>query len=275
MSDHNITLFEACEILNISKKTISRYIRQGRLSPERVKSQQGTLKYRFARADLDALRASQAFQDTPPETDGRVETAAPEAQEGPKTGTQARPEAVSEATDETGQTGQGRQDTPAPSFEDSPYKTGQRGQTRQDIFRADRTDQTGHFEGQTGHESGLIALLRETTDLLKGQLTVKDGQINTLNDQVRDLIERDRETNILLKGLQDRLLYLAPPTPAADPAATTPAPGKPARSRRGFQIALLMILIATLGVYFYLNLMPVWGTVIEQGRILLNSTLGK
>ena len=49
MSDFNITLFEACEILNRSKKTISRYVRQGKLTPKQVKSQRGTLEYRFSK----------------------------------------------------------------------------------------------------------------------------------------------------------------------------------------------------------------------------------
>jgi excisionase family DNA binding protein len=56
MNEYSITLFEACEILNRSKKTLSRYIRQGRLTPQRITSQQGTLEYRFSRADLDALK---------------------------------------------------------------------------------------------------------------------------------------------------------------------------------------------------------------------------
>jgi excisionase family DNA binding protein len=78
MSDYNITLFEACEILNRSKKTIGRYIRQGRLNPQKVKSQQGTLEYRFSKADLEAFKEKQARQETqdkPDETgqDGQTE----------------------------------------------------------------------------------------------------------------------------------------------------------------------------------------------------------
>ena len=56
MSDFNITLFEACELLNRSKKSISRYIRRGLLHPEKVKSQQGTLEYRFTKADIEAFK---------------------------------------------------------------------------------------------------------------------------------------------------------------------------------------------------------------------------
>jgi hypothetical protein len=76
MSDFNITLFEACELLNRSKKSISRYIRRGLLHPERVKSQQGTLEYRFSKADIEAFRAlegnteqTETRQDTPDRTE--------------------------------------------------------------------------------------------------------------------------------------------------------------------------------------------------------------
>jgi len=64
MSDYNLTLFEACEFLNKSKKSISRYIRRGLLHPQRIKSQQGTLEYRFNKEDLEAFK----LQDTPDKT---------------------------------------------------------------------------------------------------------------------------------------------------------------------------------------------------------------
>ena len=51
MRDYNLTLFEACEYLNRSKKSLSRYIWQGLLHPEQIKSQQGTLEYRFSKDD--------------------------------------------------------------------------------------------------------------------------------------------------------------------------------------------------------------------------------
>lgn len=57
MSDYNITLFEACEQLSRSKKSISRYVRRGLLHPKKVKSQQGTLEYRFSESELKALNA--------------------------------------------------------------------------------------------------------------------------------------------------------------------------------------------------------------------------
>jgi len=106
-----VTLLEACKLLEKSKRTVSRYIKNGWLKPERIESERGTLEYRFNRADLVKFK--------------------------------------------------------------KPGKT------------EDRTE-------QTRPEGDIVALLKE-------QLKVKDKQIN-------ELIERSRETNILLKGLQNQLL---------------------------------------------------------------------
>lgn len=216
MTDYNITFFEACEILNRSKKTLSRYIRRGVLNPQKIKSQQGTLEYRFTRAELDALRErlatqDQTRQDTPDKT-GHPET----------TPLEADPTAI------LAQTGQSRQD---------------------------RQDKTG--QDKTAQEAGIINILKETTELLKDQLTIKDAQIGTLNEQVHKLIERDRETNILLKGLQDKLMLLEPPKPGA--IDTTGKTGRDETGKRGQrirQVILSALLLITLGVFFYYNLLP-------------------
>lgn len=225
-ADYNITLFEACEILNKSKKTVSRYIRRGRLSPIQIKSQQGTPEYRFTKADLDTLRAELARVDTPDRTD------------------------QTEGTDETGHAGQTRQDIPPLEkaiLSTKQEQTGQRGHERQDKTGQDRTR-------ETGHENGVITLLKETTELLKGQLSIKDTQISTLNDQVHKLIERDRETNILLKGLQDRLVLLDLPKHLAIEAT-----GKTGRGRTGRETRLLVLatlLLLTLAIFFYISILP-------------------
>ena len=223
-ADYNITLFEACEILNKSKKTVSRYIRRGRLTPLKVKSLQGTLEYRFTKTDLDTLRAELARVDTPDRTD------------------------QTEGTDETGHAGQTRQDRPPLEkaiLSTKQEQTGQSGQGRQDKTGQDRT-------GQTGQDGSIITILKETTELLKNQLTIKDTQIGTLNEQVHKLIERDRETNILLKGLQDRLMLLEPPKP---PAIETT--GKTGRGRTDKRLLVLAILLfIAFAVFFYFNILP-------------------
>jgi excisionase family DNA binding protein len=140
MTEFNLTLYEACEYLNRSKKTISRLIRKGKLHPKRVKSQQGTLAYRFNKADLDKLKKALG----------------------------------AEPTDETGQ------DRHAPKTPATALK------------RRDRADETGQDKSFTG-------IFNDIVETLKDQLKAKDRQID-------QLIERDRETNILLKGLQDRLM---------------------------------------------------------------------
>jgi len=235
MPEYNITLFEACEILNKSKKTISRYIRRGKLNPQQIKSQQGTLEYRFTKDNLDALRAELARVDT-----------------------QDRPD----TTDETRQTGQTRQDTPP--LEKALLHTEAKEPTpAQDKTGQSRQDKTGRDKAEeTEHPHSIITLLKETTDLLKGQLTIKDTQIGTLNDQVHKLIERDRETNILLKGLQDRLMLLGPP-----PVETTGKTGRDRKSRG--ELARLLVLIAllllTLSLFFYTNTMPILKNILTGG----------
>ena len=106
----DLTFVEACKILKKSKRTVSRYIKNGWLKPEKIESERGTLEYRFNRRDLLKFKK-------------------------PK-----------------------------------------------------RTEKTG----KTRPENDIIAFLKE-------QVKVKDSQI-------KELLERSRENNILLKGLHQLLL---------------------------------------------------------------------
>lgn len=51
-----------------------------------------------------------------------------------------------------------------------------------------------------------VSLLRKTNESLEEQLRVKDHQIRTLNQSLDNLGERQRETNVLMKGLQEQML---------------------------------------------------------------------
>ncbi|MBT9150495.1 MAG: hypothetical protein DDT40_00667 [candidate division WS2 bacterium] len=182
MSDFNITLFETCELLNRSKKSISRYIRRGLLHPERVKSQQGTLEYRFSKADIETFKTQEALQ---------VEQARQDRPDRPD-----RPD----GTDQTGHqksSSVGNEEENSQSRQDTPEQTGHERQDR---------NRTG-----TGQDSEVITLLKETTGLLKEQLTKKDEQIKDLGGKIDQLIERDRETNILIGQLQSKVLMLEKP----------------------------------------------------------------
>ena len=181
MSDFNITLFEACELLNRSKKSISRYIRRGLLHPEKVKSQQGTLEYRFSKTDIEAFKALEALN----------------AEE-------TRQDETGHEPEQTGQSGQKRQDTlKAENIKNKEVLD----ETRQDKPEETRPDRTR----ETGQESEVITLLKETTGLLKEQLVKKDEQIKDLGGKIDQLIERDRETNILIGQLQSKVLMLEKP----------------------------------------------------------------
>ena len=49
------------------------------------------------------------------------------------------------------------------------------------------------------------SLPQETFDLLKGELSIKNRQLQAKDDQIRELLERDRETHILIQQLQHML----------------------------------------------------------------------
>jgi hypothetical protein len=176
MSDYNLTLFEACELLNRSKKSISRYIRRGLLHPQQIKSQQGTLEYRFSKADLEAFK----LQDTQDKT--RQETG--------------------DTPDKTSQSGQ---------TDETPVKEAKI-QAIKEETRPDETDQPRQDKArETGQDNEIINLLKETTGLLKDQLAKKDEQIKDLGGKIDELIQRDRETNILIGQLQSKVLMLEQP----------------------------------------------------------------
>jgi len=179
MSDYNLTLFEACELLNRSKKSISRYIRRGLLHPQQIKSQQGTLEYRFSKADLEAFKLQETQDKTRQET--------------------------GDTPDETSQSGQ-TEATPSKEAEIKAIK---------DETRPDKAEQTSQDKTQeTGQNSEIINLLKETTGLLKDQLAKKDEQIKDLGRKIDQLIQRDRETNILIGQLQSKVLMLEQPKDA-------------------------------------------------------------
>jgi len=85
---------------------------------------------------------------------------------------------------------------------------------KEKILDKGQIEETGHpAPEQTGQDGEVITLLKETTGLLRDQLKVKDEQIKDLGGKIDQLIERDRETNILLKGLQEKVLMLEQPKP--------------------------------------------------------------
>jgi hypothetical protein len=62
--------------------------------------------------------------------------------------------------------------------------------------------------------SRLVARLENENDFLRGEVTVKNSQITVLQETVKQVIERDKETNILMQGFQ-RLLRLGSHEPRA------------------------------------------------------------
>jgi hypothetical protein len=213
-NEYVLTLFEACEILNKSARTVSRYVRRGLITPMSIRSRKGTLEYRFSRVELESLkdREDEIRQVTFAEDETADAVAAQfasidMASDRPMV---EMPFVVPNAA-------------PAP---ETPDMTGQMGSKQSAGLeiesRVEKLEQAADAKSADGEKQAvddatqrpdkeIIDLLKETTDMLRDQLQVKDEQIKSLNDKIDNLIERDRETNILLKGLQDRFLYLEKP----------------------------------------------------------------
>jgi hypothetical protein len=196
---HAITLFEACEKLNRSKKTLSRYIRKGLLHPKEVKSKQGTLEYRFSQADIDTFkeRENERRQDRQDTGDGTEETTYTPL-----------PEQEADLPLREIKTEETRQDTPDGTGQTGHNKEAEAEKEEKPLSKT-QIDETGHGrQDKTGRDGAgqdaVIELLKETTGILKEQLEKKDKQIEALND-------RQRETNIILNSLQSRLVLLEKP----------------------------------------------------------------
>ena len=55
----------------------------------------------------------------------------------------------------------------------------------------------------------LVTLLERTNTTLQSQLLVKDDQIKQLAQAIEELSQRQRETNILMKGMQEQILLVS------------------------------------------------------------------
>ena len=72
------------------------------------------------------------------------------------------------------------------------------------VEKAQQQEEAAEAAEQSG--AAYVSLLESTNTNLTGQLTVKDEQIKALNQALDDLSERQRETNVLMKGFQEQML---------------------------------------------------------------------
>lgn len=129
MIDNKLTLNEVVRILGKSKRTISRYIARGLLTPEKVKNEKGYLESKFDPKEINNFKL-------------------PEKKKAPET----------------------------PKSE----------------------------PGHTSHKTNGIDVI----GLLKDQLKTKEKEIARLHNKIDKLIDRQRETNILLGTLQSKVLRI-------------------------------------------------------------------
>ena len=81
----------------------------------------------------------------------------------------------------------------------------------------------GHVQHSVD-QAELFDLLKEQIKEKDKQIGVKDQQIAALNRTIDQQIERDRETNILLKLLQEQIFALQAPSDRSEPPHSHEAP---------------------------------------------------
>jgi len=193
--DYILTMFEACEILGKSKKTLGRYVRRKLVQPKLVKSIKGTAEYRFSESEIKAFKEGQPRQEIPFDS---------------VMGSQAgqsinRLESIKE-TDQTRQESKPMKDTQ----DKEPYKDNHQ-ELKEEIkeTRQETKVETGKRE-QT-RQGDTTNLITETIKALTEQLRKKDNQLEAKDRQIDSLLERNREMNLLLKFLQDKYPALEAP----------------------------------------------------------------
>lgn len=199
---YNITLFEVCETLGRSRKSLSRYIRKGLLHPQEIKSKRGALEYRFSQEDIEAFKQKESLM--------RQDKADSETGHKEKTDTPLTDKNKEKVLDKGQNSETGHLDSETGHSETHIYS--REAEKGENVLTKPLDSETGHPKetGQAGTEK-IIKLLEDTTGILKQQLTKKDEQIGKLNHTIGELVERNRETNILLKGLQERVFMLEQP----------------------------------------------------------------
>ena len=60
----DLTFTEVSELLKKSKRTVSRYISNGLLNPDRIKTEKGNLEYRFSQSEVESLKKRGRGQGT-------------------------------------------------------------------------------------------------------------------------------------------------------------------------------------------------------------------
>ncbi len=75
----------------------------------------------------------------------------------------------------------------------------------------DKPDDYSNNKKEDTQMSSQKPAFNEVVTLLKEQVKTKDEQIKDLGGKIDQLIERSRETNILMKGLQERVFQLEAP----------------------------------------------------------------
>lgn len=172
MGDYTLTLEEVSKRLNKSKKTISRYIKNGLLHPEETLSEKNTLVYKFSEADLELFKSGQGRQDKKPREE--------------RTGHKQKTSRVNKLN-----RGQARQD---------------RGDTRGDNDRTDKliemldrelAEKNAHITEMQKTLNELTATVKQNSETLKiysvKLLALTEGKTGQIIEDIQEVVETKEE----------------------------------------------------------------------------------
>lgn len=172
MGDYTLTLEEVSKRLNKSKKTISRYIKNGLLHPEETLSEKNTLVYKFSEADLELFKSGQGRQDKKPRED--------------KTGHKQKTSRVNKLN--RGQTRQDREDT-----------RGDNDRTDKLIDMLDRelAEKNAHITEMQKTLNELTATVKQNSETLKiysvKLLALTEGKTGQIIEDIQEVVETKEE----------------------------------------------------------------------------------
>lgn len=235
--DYVLTLYEVCEMLGKSSRTITRYVQRHILHPRALKSCQGTLEYRFSKSEIRRVRDNEknlrpylfTENDRPSPLPDYPSASFAAYNYSPSMPASASLPYLAPGVSFPMNQNQFHQVPPpaffpsvvpsqnfAGEFLEKEMELGSRKNRPKEgpAKKALKKSEPEKIEKESGRDRAseeIVSLLKETTEMLRGQLKAKDDQIKNLDDKIGQLIERNRETNILLKGLQDKIMLLEQP----------------------------------------------------------------
>ena len=204
---HTLTLPQVIEQTGKSRRTIFRYIENGTLSPIKEKNQYDKIILTFDPVEVSRVsRVSVEVSKSGTNDTLQNDTMAHDIEVNPNIEVQSK--GVSTSVNDT------HNDTPQVA------RIGLQKQTKPDVEQGigDGTRGTHNDTNDTLQNTDVVIVLKErlqdkeeVVDVLKQQIEAQNKQLEVKDKQITGLLERQKETNVLLSQAQDKIVKLEAP----------------------------------------------------------------